>query len=76
MEDIINDDAFLGFQRWVSQQGLPADGPLGPLILPRTGVHVARASLAEQSGAAARKSALVPFGLEPEDHFCILSVCT
>ena len=72
MEDIINDDAFLGFQRWVHQQGLPADGPLGPLILPRTGVHVARASLAEQSGAAARKSSLpplVPFGLEPEDHF-------
>ena len=32
MEDIINDDAFLGFQRWVYQQGLPADGPLGPLI--------------------------------------------
>ena len=68
MEDLINDDAFLGFQRWVSQQGLPADGPLGPLILPRTGVHVARVSLAERSGAAARPP-LVPFGLEPEDHF-------
>ena len=40
--------------------------------LAQAGVHVARASLAEQSGAAARKSSLpplVPFGLEPEDHF-------
>ena len=72
LEDVINDEAFLGFRAWIQQQGESADGPLGPMILPRAGVHVARASLAEQSGAAARKSSLpplVPFGLEPEEHF-------
>ena len=72
LEDVINDAAFLGFRSWIQQQGEPADGPLGPMILPKAEVHVARASLAEQSGAAARKSSpppLVPFGLEPEAHF-------
>ena len=42
------------------------------MILRRAGVHVACTFLAEQSGAAARKSSLPPlvrFGSNPEDHF-------
>ena len=72
LEDVINDEAFLGFRSWVHQQGETADGPLRPMILRRAGVHVARTFLAEQSGAAATKSSLPPlvrFGSNPEDHF-------
>ena len=45
LEGVINDETFLGFRSWVHQQGEPADGPLGSMILPRAGVHVARVFL-------------------------------
>ncbi|CAJ1332187.1 unnamed protein product, partial [Effrenium voratum] len=70
--DVLNTETFLGFCVWAHGQGLPTDGPLGPSAFPPCGVSAVRASMAEQAGAAGKRNAVspvVPFGLEPEEHF-------
>eukprot|EP00434_Breviolum_minutum_P041643 symbB.v1.2.037046.t1/scaffold5326.1/size28399/1 len=72
LEDLINQPVFVNFRDWVHDQGFAADGPLGPTVLPSLGVAAFRAGTAEQAGAAGKRLALppvVPFNLEPEQHF-------
>ena len=72
LEDVLTQPVFRSFQDWVRQQGLPADGPLGPNVLPRSGISAFRAGMTEQAGAAGKRLALppvVPFNLTPEQHF-------
>ena len=72
LEDLINQPVFVNFRDWVHDQGFAADGPLGPTVLPSLGVAAFRAGMAEQAGAARKRLALppvVPFNLEPEQHF-------
>ena len=54
------------------EHGFAADGPLRPSVLPSLGIAAFRAGMAEQPGAAGRRLGLppvVPFTLEPEQHF-------
>ena len=72
LEDLLNQPIFVSFRDWVHEQGFAADGPLGPTVLPSLGVAAFRAGMAEQAGAGGKRLALppvVPFNLEPEQHF-------
>jgi len=72
LEDLLNQPLFVSFRNWVHDQGFAADGPLGPTVLPSLGVAAFRAGMAEQAGAGGKRLALppvVPFNLEPEQHF-------
>ena len=69
LEDLLNQQAFVLFRDWVHQRGFAADGPLGPAVQPSLGRAAFRAGMAEQAGKKLALPPVVPFNLEPEDHF-------
>eukprot|EP00438_Fugacium_kawagutii_P026991 Skav212047 [mRNA] locus=scaffold2377:23795:26543:+ [translate_table: standard] len=72
LEDLLNTPTFLDYSTWMLSVHPDHDGELGPLVLGRGGVALQRASVQDQTGAAARRHSLaplVPFGLDPDHHF-------
>ena len=72
VEDLVNAPPFNCYTDWRYQQGMEWDGPLNPMMA-HTSVRMAlRTAEGKQAGAISQKTAmppLLPFGLEPDDHF-------
>ena len=72
VEDLVNAPPFSCYSEWRHQQGWEWDGPLNPMMA-YTPVRMAlRTAEGKQAGAISQKAALpplLPFGLEPDDHF-------
>ena len=65
VEDLVNAPPFNCYTDWRYQQGMEWDGPLNPMMA-HTSVRMAlRTAEGKQAGAIS----LLPFGLEPDDHF-------
>lgn len=68
LENILNGPPFCAFRNWLVERNQVADGPLGPTTLPRAGVIVFQAGMADRSGAGAKRTSMgpvVPFNLSP-----------
>ena len=72
LEDLINQPPFTCYLEWRVEEGLPWDGALNPCL---TGAQVRlalRMAEGKQAGALNQRAALpplLPFGLDPDQHF-------
>jgi len=72
LEDLINQPPFTCFLQWRFERQMEWDGPLNPALAAGTGRLAWRMAEGKQAGALSQRAALpplLPFGLDPEDHF-------
>ena len=72
LDDLVNSPPFTVYADYLEEQGLEADGPLGPTIMTAYGTAARRASEGDQKGhffAARALPQVVPLGASPDEHF-------
>ena len=74
LEDLLNQAPFTCYPEWRFSEGLEWDGALNPCMAGGTIRLAMRMSEGKQAGALSQRAALpplLPFGLDPEDHFSL-----
>ena len=72
VEDLINSPPFCSYSAWLAERGEAWDGPLVPHLAAGAVRQLARIGDGCQVGAMTHRAALpplLPFNLDPEDHF-------
>ena len=74
LEDLLNQPPFTCYGQWRFEEGLEWDGPLNPCMAGGAVRLAMRMAEGKQSGALSQRAALpplLPFGLDPDDHFTL-----
>ena len=72
VEDLLNSSPFVEFQEWRAEVWGSWEGPFNPVLAPPSVRLVQRHAEGQQAGALSHRAALpplVPFGLDPDQHF-------
>ena len=74
LEDLLNQPPFTCYGHWRFEEGLEWDGPLNPCMAGGAVRLAMRMAEGKQAGALSQRAALpplLPFGLDPDDHFTL-----